>query len=804
MLSDLRLTLRMLAKSPGFVAVAVFTLALGLGVNTAMFSIVNAILFRGLPYPESHRLQAVILAHPERGQPRLGHSWLDYQDLRAAQTSFTDLAAYQTGTFNVSGGDLAPERFVGLWMNGPGFELLGVPVVRGRWWTPEEAAPGAPPVVVISDRLWRTRYGARPDILGQSVKINGEFMTVIGVGPAEFDFPAQCDLWAPRPAGRAEEKRDNRYLALVGRLKPGVTPGEARREFAALGERLAEAHPDTNAGYVIHVKPLIDQFIGNDVRPLLTLMSGAVSLVLLIACANVANLLLARGGSRAREVAVRAALGASRSQVVRLLLLESLALAVLGALAGLPLAWGLLELFAYAMAVSGDTQPAWLQWTMDGNVAFYVLGAVVFACIGAGLVPALRLARPNLTDVLKDGTRGSTGGRFGRFTRALVIAEVAFSCVLLVMSGLMIRTVMAAGRIELGYRPEGVFVSRVGLPETQTPAQQADFFRRLAENLAARPDVAASGLAFRLPTQSNRDDVTLEGHRPAGAATRPQAGNGTVTPGWFDVLGVKVSQGRDFDARDTADSERVAIVNTRLAETFWPGENPLGRRLKLGDEKKSVDQPWITVVGVVSTFYQGSFDEPAGPQIYLPQTQSPNRFMSLFVRGMTNDPAANVAILRAEVSRLDPDLPLYWPKPLQESIDEARFFPKLFASIFGIFGGVALVLAAVGLYGVMAYSVAQRTQEIGVRMALGAQPREVVGLILRQGGWQIGLGLAVGLGLAFFAGRLLAFVLFGVAPGDPPTFVSTLVVLGGTGFVACLVPALRALRISPMRALRAE
>lgn len=801
MLSDFRLTLRMLAKSPGFVAVSVITLALGLGVNAAMFSIVNAVLFRSLPYPQSDLVQTVRLAHAERGETRISFSWLDFADLRERQTGFTQFAAYRTGTINVSGGDTAPERFSGVWMSGATPGMLGVALTQGRWWSADEDVPAAAPVAVVSHRIWQTRLGGRTDVLGQSLRVNGEQATVIGVAPEEFDFPGQNDVWMPQRVARTDEKRDNRYFGLIGLRRPDTSPDQTALEITTLVAQLAKEHPETNAGYTAQVMPFREAFLGDQTRPLLGLCAVAVSLVLLIACVNVANLLLARGGTRAREIAVRAALGAGRGQVVRLLLMESLILATLGALAGLPLGWGLLRWFAIAMETSGDNPPSWLQWTMDGSVLVYTLGAVVFTCVAAGLVPALRLARPDLTDVLKDGTRGSTGGRFGRFTRGLVVTEVALSCVLLMASGLMIRTVMAASAIDLGYRPEGVMTARIGLPEADypLPAARADFYRRLEENITRRPDVAGVGLSSRLPTANGATPLTLES---AAEANRPRAGFGAITPGWLRTLDVAVSQGRDFNERDTAESDSVAIVNARMAEAFWPGQDPLGRRFKVGDEKTSVDRPWITIVGVIPTIYQGNFEEETGPQFYRPQTQAPERFMSLFVRGVTSDPAAVAAVIRQELGLLDPDLPVYWLRPLQVALDEAAFFKKLFATMFGLFGGIALVMAAVGLYGVMAYSVAQRTQEIGVRMALGARPADVVRLILRQGGWQLGLGLAIGIPLAFVASRLMAFMLFGVKPGDPVALSATVIALGVSGLLACLVPAMRALRVSPMTALR--
>lgn len=791
----------MLAKSPGFVAVTAFTLALGLGVNAAMFSIVNAVMFRSLPYPQADRVQTIRLANPEREETRVSLSWWEYTDLRERQQTYAEVAAYRNGTVNLSGGDAAPERFSGMWMSGATPGILGVSPSVGRWWLPEEDTAAAPPVAVISEKVWQTRFGARPDILGQTLRINGEQTTVIGVAPGDFDFPGQVDVWQPQRFARTEEKRDNRYFGVIGLLRPGTGVEAGRAEVARIVEQFAKEYPDTTAGYQAQVMPLRDSFLGDQTRPILTSCAAAVSLVLLIACVNVANLLLARGGTRAREIAVRAALGAGRGQVIRLLLTESLVLSSLGAALGLPLGWALLRWFAVAMESSGDNPPAWLTWTMDGSVLLYLLGAVFVTCFAAGLLPALRLAKPDLTDVLKDGSRGSTGGRAGRFTRVLVVAEVALSCVLLVSSGMMIRSVMLAANVEMGYQIDGVMTARIGLPEAgyTTPLSRTEFFRKLEEAILRRPEVVAAGLNTRLTTSSSTQPITLEGTSPAN---RPRAGVSAVTNAWFEGVNVRIAQGRGFDARDTAESELVAVINAKMAEIFWPGQEVIGRRFRLGDEKNSVDQPWITVVGVIPSIYQGNFEDAIGPQVYRPQTQAPERFMSIYVRGAAADPALLGAAIRDEVRALDPDLPIYWLRPLREVVDEAAFIQKLFATMFGIFGGIALLMAAVGLYGVMAYSVAQRTQEIGVRVALGASPRNVVGLIVGQGGLQLAIGLLIGLPLAYFTSGMLSFMAFGVEPGDPVTLGATFAVLSAAGLLACLVPALRALRVSPMVALR--
>ncbi|GAB5559988.1 MAG: ABC transporter permease [Synoicihabitans sp.] len=806
MLSDLRFTLRSLRKAPGFTFIAILTLALGLSVNTTMFSIVNAVLFKGLPYEDQDSLISINLAIPERGWDRAPLSMAEFNDLAEAQTSFRELSALQSGTFNVSGNDLAPERFTGSWITGPGLSLIGAKPKLGRWWEDSDNAPDAAPVVVISERLWQNRYGSAPDIVGRTLRANGEVATIIGVTDGEFDYPDECDIWMPRRYTRTDEDRETRYLQVDARLRSDVPLSVAQQELEVIFSRWQQEYPEAYEGVEIRAARMWDNFVGDDVKQMLGIMLGAVTMVLLIACTNVANLLLVRGGIRAKEMAIRSALGGSRVRMLRLMLLESFVLAAGGAILGLPIAQALLKAFDYAISSADDGPPAWLKWEMDGSVMLYVFGAVVFTCVVAGLMPALRMMRSNLTSFLNDASRGSTGATSGRLTRILVVAEVAFSCVLLVMSGLMIRSVIQAANVPLGYNPTGIMTARVGLPEAQYTEEQqrVDFFRTLRQNIARRPEVTAVGLSSRLPTWDGEDSVVLENSPLAGGAAQPEAGEGYITPGWLDVMEVSVLEGRAFDDRDTAERDPVAIVNAELVRQFWPDQNPIGQRLKLGEVDDVMDDPWVTVVGVIPSIYQGDFEETVGPQIYRPLAQQDRRFNSLYLRTVDGDMNAAAQLMREEVRRIDPDLPIYWVVPLQSHLDEALFFKKLFAWIFGIFGGVALVLAGVGIYGVMAYSVSQRTQEIGVRMALGATPGDVLKLVVRQGGVHLVVGMVLGLGMAYFAAQLLGSFLYGVEPSDLPTFATTFVVLMTAGVLACLLPAMRALRVSPMEALRYE
>lgn len=811
MLSDLRLTWRTLAKSPGFVVIAVLTLTLGIGVNAAVFSIVNAVLLRGLPFPQADRLLAINTGRPRDGEPHSSLSQAEFADLRAQQKSFTEVVAYTDGTLTISGPGADPERVTGCTLRGAGVPVLGVPIALGRWFTAADDAPAAPPTVVLGHALWANRYRSSADILGQQLKINGEWATIIGVAPQWFRFPNDSELWRPWRYAK-NEGRDNRYLQVFGRLKPDVSTAQARAELATIGGQWAADFVATNRDRELLARPLHDAFVDEGTRKLIWIMFGAVGLVLLIACANVANLLLARAAGRQKEISVRAALGSTRGRILRLLLTESLVLSVLGAALALPLAWGLMALLNRDLA-SARTPPYWMVFDLDAKGMAYIGALALMTTLAAGLWPAWRTSYTDVNVVLKDGGRGATGFALSRFTRALVIGEVALSCVLLVLAGLTIRTVVKAQTAPVGFETAGVLACRVALPETSypDPVRQRQFWREVLERLAARPEIAAVGYAELKPTWESRVQVEFEG-RPRGgeqgSGLPPQyASRCAVSGSYFATLGIKLTQGRIFDDRDAPTAMKVAIVSTRFAERHWPRENPLGQRFVYGWGLNVKPEDWITVVGVVAPTMQGEFnyDGEERPQTYVPYAQVGGlRYGSLFAKARGSEAAALTPVLRAVVRSLDDDLPIYYVETLAHMVTDARYFKGLFAWIFGLFGGVALVLAGVGLYGVMSYSVSQRTQEIGVRMALGAEPRDVLALLLREGGNRLAIGLALGLPAAYFAGRLQAFVLWGVTPGDPTTFLATLVALGAAGLLACLLPALRAVRVSPVEALRYE
>ncbi|MBX3737707.1 MAG: ABC transporter permease [Candidatus Didemnitutus sp.] len=806
MFSDLRLSARTLVKSPLFCVVAIVTLGLGIGVNTAMFSIINGILWRGLPFPEQERIVAAVGRNEAQPRDRFGMSWAEFEDFRRGQRSFVDVAAYEDRTTTLSGPGGDPERISGTAMSAAGMTMLPGPLAHGRWFTAEDDKPGAPGAIVLSHALWTNRFKADPAIVGQSIKVNSEWTTVVGVAAEGFRFPDDGGAFVPLRDLRLKDKRDERALTVFGRLKPGVTLVQANAELAAFGAQLAKDHADTNRGITFGAQTLFARFSGDEDRQLFGVMLGAVLLVMLIACANVGNLLLARSSVREKELAVRAALGAGRARVVRLLLTEAMLLSVAGAVLGCGVAAGSLALFR--RAVVDAHPPYWMHFDLDAAALLYAIGLAGASCLLAGLYPAWRHSRPDLNSVLKDAGRGSTSAGVGRFARMMIVGEVALSCLLLVLSGLTIRSVIQTQSLPMGFTSAGVYSGRVALldREFDDVAKQKQFFARLIERLRERPEIADFTISDMQPTWDNSQPILIEGRAPEPDGKPPLASSvKSVAPHFFSTLGIGLLQGRDFTDADAPEATRVAIVNTAFGQKYWPNQSAIGRRFRLGAGKPGEDEHWLTVVGVVTPIMEGRFNSQPGPQAYVPFTQASDvRRMTVMAKARGGDAAALAPVLRRTVRSLNDDLPIYFAQTLDQMLEEARFSKRIIAWIFGVFGAVALVLAGVGLYGVMSYSVAQRTSEIGVRVALGATPRDVLGLVLRQSGWQVGLGLALGIGVSFFAGQLMAGFLYAVSPRDPGTFIGTVLALGSAGVFATLVPALRALRVNPVVALRNE
>jgi putative ABC transport system permease protein len=802
---DLRFGLRMLAKSPGHTLAAVLALALGIGLSTAMFSIIYGVVIRGLPFERSERLMHLENDNPSKGQRSLEVYLPDFLEYRARQHSFEALAAFYTGTVNLSG-DERPERFDGAFISANFLDLLRVKPLLGRGFLPGEDSPQAEPVVLLGWGVWQSRHNGDPRVIGRPVRINGMPGTIVGVMPRGFAFPVNQEIWVPLRQDPLKIRRgQGPTLEVFGRLRDRVSLEQARAEMQAITKALAAEFPETDGGRGAVVKPYTEEYIGEGPVLLLSIMMGACLFVLLLACTNVASLMMARASRRTREIAIRSALGATRRRLIGQLLTESLLLSLAGAALGVLLAEAGVR--AFNAAIVDKNPPFWVDIAIDPASLLFTLGAAMLAGVLSGLVPAFQVSRTDVNEVLKDEGRGSSSLRMGAFTRIVVTIEIAISCTLLILAGLMIRSVVKAGeRVEV--ETANLFTARVTLFESLYPEEgpRVRFFDDLLTRLREDPGVQAAAVSTYLPgTGAWMEPFAVEGAAYPREEDHPRAHAAWVSPGFFDALGAQVLQGRDFTPQDRKDGLPVVLVNRSLAQRLWPGQDALGRRLRLATEVPGEEpQPWRTVVGIVPDLgmvsLQDSEPEPQG--FYIPVSQDCPSFANLVVRTRDPNPLAFTDRVREHVAALDRDLPVYFVSTLQQVVDRAGFFLALFAVLFSLFGVAALVLASVGVYGVIAFSVQQRTQEIGIRMALGAQQRNVVSLILRQGLVQLLYGLLLGLLMAWPGAKLLASVRVGVKPDDPATFLAACLLLAAVALVACWFPAQRASRTDPLVAIR--
>ncbi len=801
---NLRFGLRMLVKQPGISAISIMALALGIGLTAMMYSIVHA-ADRDLPFEGGARIFHLQSTNHGQGIQQMGVLQHDYLDWRAQQTSFEDLAAFYQGTINVSGSE-RPVRFEGAFMTPSTFALIRTEAALGRVFAESDAEFGAPPALLLGHDLWRNQYQSDPGVVGREVRVNGRPGTIIGVMPEGFSFPFSEEAWLPLQIDMTPTDRGQNLLALdvIGRLPEGTTLDYAVAELDRIAERLEAQYPETNEGRRVFGQRYVRDYIDNDTMMMLWTMQGAVLLVLLIACANVANLLLSRALDRSKEVAIRTALGASRRQIMAQFLTEVMVLSTIGGLLGLVIArigTGMFE-----AAIADIQKPFWIVINLDWTVFLVTGAAVLVASLLAGMLPALQVSGSNLNDVLKDEARGSSSFKLGRVSKALVVVEVAFSCGLLVGAGLMIKSVVQLSNVDYGF-PTEVFTARVGLFESDYPEveQRRQFFRELRDRLAAQPGVLAATLTDALPgsQMAGMTRFKIEGESYVNREDHPLANTAVIGAGFLETFDIGVLQGRDFNRLDTVDSLPVVLVNRSHAEKFFPDESPLGQRIRYGTDEES-DNPWLTIVGVVPDLYMNGVANAgrrAPDGMYLALEQTDRRFLSIAVRGQ-GDPLAMAGTVRQQVVGLDPDLPIYWVRTLQDRIDEDTWFYRVFGNLFMVFGFAALFLATIGLYGVMSFSVRRRTSEVGLRMALGARRADVLRLVVKQGLSQIGIGLVLGLGLAALTGGGLQMVLFQVDARDPAIFAGITLVLAITGMVACLLPANRASRIDPVIALR--
>ena len=800
LLQDVRYGARVLAKHKGFTAVAVLTLALGVGANTAIFSVVNAVLLRPLPFPDSERVVLLDGVNPSKGITDSNMSAPDFADWRAESRAFERLAGYVTGGSLLVSGEEA-ERVRGTSVTEDFFPLFRTNALHGRALTPDDAKEGATPVAVLSHGLWRRRYGGDPAIVGRQIMVGRESTQVVGVMPPEFSYPARTEIWFPFPLDPAKERRDNRYIEVVARLKPDAALASAQAELDAVNARLAQTYVETNTGWGVRVTNLRERLVGNMRTPLLVVL-GAVALVLLIACGNVANLLLARAASRGKEFAVRDALGASRARIVRQLLTESLLLSLAGGAVGVLISLWLTQLLVGLlpadMARLEEIRP-------DARLFGFALAVSILTGLLFGLAPALQASRGNLNETLKEGGRtGAEGARRNRARSLLIVAEIALSFVLLAGAGLLARSFLNLQDVNPGFNPAGVLAMRISASGPKYPAgpTRAEVYRQALERIGALPGVEAAGAVLSLPLGGDTFNVGRSFIREGRPATPEESANASylaATPGYFRALQIPLVAGRAFNEQDTEKSPMVVVINETMARRFWPGESPVGKRITIWRDEKFPRE----VVGVVGDT-RSEPGEPAGPQMYVPYAQDANwGSLSLVVRSSV-EPASLVAAARNEIHALDKAIPVYNARPMADVVAAAQADRRASTLLVGAFALLALLLSLVGIYGVTAYYVTQRTHEIGVRMALGARAGHVIGLVMGQGLRLTLGGLALGICGAFALTRLLESLLYEVKPTDPVTFAAAAVLLAAVALLACLLPARRATKVDPLTALRAE
>jgi predicted permease len=815
---DLRYGARMLLKNPGITFVVILALALGIGANTAIFSVIDAVLLRPLPYEDSDRL--VFLNETSKVMDEISISYPNFTDWRNQNHVFEKIGVYNRSSYNLTGAGEA-ERIITGQMSADLFAALRVNPAVGRIYTNDEDKPGGSPVVVLSYGLWQRRFGGLSSILNQPITLNGKSYTVIGVMPQTFQYPSRVEMWVPvgQLSGEPgwQQRGNHPGLYGVGRLKPGVSFAQAKAEMDNIGANLEKQYNDSNAGNGVGTRPLLEVFVG-DIRWTLWVLFGAVAAVLLIACANIANLLLARAQSRQKEMAIRAAMGAGRWRIARQLLTESVLLALIGGTLGLLIArWGI----ALILYISPDAIPRAREISLDWRVLVFTIGISIATGILFGLVPALQAGVVDVHETLKETGRGTSGRHWLR--SSLVVVEVATTLVLLIAAGLMIRSFYRLQRVNPGFSYEHLTSFSVALPEKKYPSveQREQFYVRLLDNLRGLPGVESSAAASGLPLGNNgwQTSFTIDGRPLPPRNETPLMEACLVTPDYFRAMNIPLKRGRYFDDHDdrsalagkdlsklTEVEKEIAALNAivideEFAHRYWPNEEAVGQRIKLGTDAKD---PVLTVQGVVGRVkMEGLSQDSKRVQGYFPFAQIPSGGMTVILKA-SGDPNQLIAAVRQQVKAIDPDQPIYSIRTMDEIRAESVASERLILTLLSIFAGIALVLAIVGIYGVMSYSVTQRTHEIGIRMAIGAQPRDVFRMVIGQGMMLALIGVAIGLLLAFALTRLMTTMLFGVEPTDPATFAAIAVLLTVVALVACYVPGRRATKVDPVISLRYE
>ncbi len=817
LLQDLRYGARMLVKQPGFTLIAVITLALGIGANTTAFSLIHTVLIQPLPYRDAGRVLFAQGWDVQRDQRQFNVAAADFEDWRAQCSSFEQAAGYRYWSVNLTGNG-EPERVQGYNVTANLFQLLGVEPLLGRTFQSDEDKPGAAKVAVLSHGFWQRRFGAQSSIVGQTVTLNDESYTIIGVMPPKFEFPQvnfKGDLWVPfsHDAARLRvEANANFSMVAVARLRPDRTLAQAQAEMDGIYRRLAEQYPQTNANAGIRLLPM-QEMIAREARgPLLALLAAAL-FVLLIACANVANLLLARAQTRVKEMALRAALGATAFRVARQMLTESLLLALLGGGLGVMLGqWLLAAIRSILPEFVLNTQPALMELGLNPPVLLFALALALLTSVLFGLAPVWRLTRRELVKDLKEGGRNSGAGMRHRAGNLLVVAEVALSVLLLVGAGLMLRSLYALFNVNAGFTAEKLLVVDVALPPTRyaRPEQQMNFYREALSRLAALPGVEAVGAVNTLPlsTSNSGGPFLIEGRPLLAPGTQPNSDFRIINPDYFRALGMRLERGRAFTAQDNQPAPLAAppvtIVNQTFVRRHFPNEDPLGKRIRFGRPTTPLEQrPWMLIVGVVNDVRHLDLATPPRPESYIPLEQVPRPELTLTVR-TSGAPEAMIAAVRERLRALDANLPLYNVQTMEQIVARSLFTQRLTTNVMLMFGGVTLLLATIGLFGLISYTVSQRTHELGIRLALGASVRDVLWLVMGQGLKLVFAGLALGLAGSFALMQMMKTLLFGVSAADPLTFAASALLLALVALVACWIPARRATKVDPLIALRCE
>jgi putative ABC transport system permease protein len=797
---DVRFALRLLFRAPAYSLVAIITFAVGIGVNTAVFNVVNGVLLRPLPYPDADRITMLWMDNRRQGIKEDITSYPNYLDWRAQSTLYEHMAGFTQSAFSLTGSG-EPERVLGASVTASFFDVMQVRPVLGRVFTAEQEIPGQDTVVVLSQGFWQRRFGGAPDVLGQTITLSGRVYEVIGVMPPNLAWPDDAELWRPlAPPEQVRAARNSLWLPVIGRLKPGVPVEQAQTEMTEIGRRLEEQYPN-NRGFGVYVVTLQQQLVGNIERALFVLLAS-VGFVLLIACANLANLTLGRTAARRKELAIRTALGAARGRIIAQIVTETLVLAVIGAAMGIGLAYWATAFF---LTLGGDSIPRHEAVAMDTRVLMFALGLACVSAVLAGLLPAMQASRRKVSDHLREGARAGSSVASRRTRSLLVAAEVALAIVLLTGAGLLIRTLWTMQQTDRGFNAGNVAMMTVSLPATSyaSTADVRAFYARLLERVRALPGVvsAASGTGVLQPLVTNSGIYSIEGKPLPPPEERVEYPVEVVSPGYFETVGMGIVRGRSFSDADHADAPRVVIINETFARQGWPQQDPIGRRIRAGDDAS--EAPWMTVVGVIRDAHRSDATRAIRPELYMATLQTTPRTQVILAR-TSGDPTSIIPAVRRELRALDPLLPLFDETTVERELALSLNQPRFQAVLLAGFAAIALLLATIGIYGVTSHAVSQRTQEVGIRMAMGAGRREVLRMMLVQHLQPAIFGLAAGLIGAVGLSRFLQSLLFGVSPTDPVTLVLVALALLTVAAIACFVPARRATKVDALVALRAD